>query len=110
MVPSKHILQTTKIVSAYLGRNAATSQSLPTIIESVAMALIAAPYDAMSEPTALSKEFYFCKECGGKYYRLHRHVIAHHGMNIREYIAKWGKPKPPSRSIWRGALSHLAGE
>lgn len=122
----KHDLQaaTTRIVTAYLGRNEASLEDLPALISQVFETLhrLTAPVrePALTQTPAVpikksvTPDHLVCLECGYKAKMLKRHLQVRHAMSPAEYRNKWGLPRDypavaPGYAKLRAELAHAAG-
>ena len=101
---SELILQTVKIVSAYVERNNLAIADLPAFINSVHQSLSklgqpdsgAAPEVELKPAVPIKKSVFpdhiICLEDGKKLKMLKRHLQSSYGLTPDEYRAKWGLP------------------
>jgi len=90
---------TTRIVSAYLGRNDLPLAELPVLISQVFDTLqrLASPVEVAVPPQepavpvkkSVTPEHLVCLECGSKAKMLKRHLQVAHGMTPEQYRDKW---------------------
>jgi predicted transcriptional regulator len=109
----------TRIVSAYIGKNAVRADELPGLIRTV--------YDALQSGGAAVEEarplvpavpvrrsihadHITCLECGTPHKTLKRHLRSAHDLSVDDYRAKWGLPKdyPVVASAYTAVRSALA--
>ncbi|MBB3285428.1 MULTISPECIES: MucR family transcriptional regulator [Rhizobium] len=94
---------TSKIVSAYVLRNATAPEDLPRLIIDTYAALTGSrqPEPLSSEKSlkpavpikkSITDEYLICLEDGGKYKSLKRHLNTKYGLTPEEYRKKWGLP------------------
>jgi len=94
---------TSKIVSAYVLRNATAPEDLPRLIMETYSALTGSQQPASSTMEKLLKpavpikksitdDYLICLEDGGKYKSLKRHLNSKYGLTPEEYRRKWGLP------------------
>ncbi len=94
---------TSKIVSAYVLRNATAPEDLPRLIIETYSALTGSlqPASAASEKSpkpavpikkSVTDEYLICLEDGGKYKSLKRHLNTKYGLSPEEYRKQWGLP------------------
>jgi predicted transcriptional regulator len=97
---------TTEIISAYVGHNAVSIDSLPGLIRNVHSALSGlgtpAPEPVVERKPAVpvnksvQADFIICLEDGAKFKSLKRHLRTHYNLSPEEYREKWGlKPDYP---------------
>ena len=90
-----------EIVSAYVSRNALTSDQIPGLIKSVhtslarlqdgdASARQAAPKPAVSIRRSVTPDYIVCLEDGKRLKMLKRHLRTTYNLTPEEYRAKWG--------------------
>ena len=95
---------TADIVSAYVGNNTVSAETLPSLIASIHAALSGVsngPVEAEPEPKepavpirkSIAPDFLICLEDGRKFKSLKRHLRTKYDMSPEEYRAKWGLPK-----------------
>ena len=95
---------TADIVSAYVGNNTVSAETLPTLIASIHAALSgvsAGPVEPEPEPKepavpirkSITPDYLICLEDGRKFKSLKRHLRTKYNMSPEEYRAKWGLPK-----------------
>ena len=104
MPEAELISLTTRIVTAYLGRNPVHAQELPSIIGSVQQALsrlgrqldvgrpAERPKPAVPIRRSVSHDAIVCLECGKKQKLLKRHLGREHDLTPDEYRGRWGLP------------------
>ena len=95
---------TADIVSAYVGNNTVSAETLPSLIASIHAALSGVsngPVEAEPEPKepavpirkSMAPDFLICLEDGRKFKSLKRHLRTKYDMSPEEYRAKWNLPK-----------------
>jgi predicted transcriptional regulator len=95
---------TADIVSAYVGNNTVTADSLPSLIANIHGALsqvssgAVEPEPEPKEPAvpirkSISPDYLVCLEDGRKFKSLKRHLRTKYNMSPEEYRAKWGLAK-----------------
>ena len=95
---------TADIVSAYVGNNTVSAETLPSLIASIHAALSGVsngPVEAEPEPKepavpirkSINPDFLICLEDGRKFKSLKRHLRTKYDMSPEEYRTKWGLPK-----------------
>ena len=112
---------TADIVSAYVGNNTVSAETLPSLIARIHAALSGvseAPVEAEPEPQepavpvrkSITPDFLICLEDGRKFKSLKRHLRTKYNMSPEEYRAKWGLPKdyPMVAPNYAKARSELA--
>lgn len=112
---------TADIVSAYVGNNTVSAETLPSLIASIHAALSgvsSGPVEAKPEPKepavpirkSIAPDFLICLEDGRKFKSLKRHLRTKYDMSPEEYRAKWGLPKdyPMVAPNYAKARSELA--
>ena len=112
---------TADIVSAYVGNNTVSAETLPSLIASIHAALSGVsngPVEAEPEPKepavpirkSIAPDFLICLEDGRKFKSLKRHLRTKYDMSPEEYRAKWGLPKdyPMVAPNYAKARSELA--
>ena len=112
---------TADIVSAYVGNNSVSAETLPSLIASIHAALSgvsSGPVEAEPEPKepavpirkSIAPDFLICLEDGRKFKSLKRHLRTKYDMSPEEYRAKWGLPKdyPMVAPNYAKARSELA--
>ncbi|MGV1792110.1 MucR family transcriptional regulator [Rhizobium lusitanum] len=98
----RYIELTSKIVSAYVLRNATAPEDLPRLIMETHSALTGSLQPTSSLEKSLrpavpikksvTEEYLICLEDGGKYKSLKRHLNTKYGLSPEEYRKKWGLP------------------
>ncbi|WP_368516540.1 MucR family transcriptional regulator [Rhizobium sp.] len=101
----RYIELTSKIVSAYVLRNATTPEDLARLITETYSALTGSQQAASSTTTvekllkpavpikkSITDDYLICLEDGGKYKSLKRHLNSKYGLTPEEYRRKWGLP------------------
>jgi predicted transcriptional regulator len=92
---------TAEVVAAYLSRNSAPIDQLPTLINTVHQTLsgLRAEQPASEPPTpavsvrkSIQPDYLICLEDGKKLKMLKRHLMTAYGMTPADYRAKWGLP------------------
>ena len=123
---SELILQTAKIVSAYVERNNLAVADLPAFISSVHQSLSklgqsaseGAPEVELQPAVPIKKsvlpDYIVCLEDGKKLKMLKRHLQSSYGLTPDEYRAKWGLPAEypmvaPNYAKARSDLAHQIG-
>ncbi|WP_312599521.1 MucR family transcriptional regulator [Brevundimonas sp.] len=112
---------TADIVSAYVGNNTVSAETLPSLIASIHAALSGVSngsVEAEPEPKepavpirkSIAPDFLICLEDGRKFKSLKRHLRTKYDMSPEEYRAKWGLPKdyPMVAPNYAKARSELA--
>ena len=112
---------TADIVSAYVGNNTVSAETLPSLIASIHAALSGVsngPVEAEPEPKepavpirkSIAPDFLICLEDGRKFKSLKRHLRTKYDMSPEDYRAKWGLPKdyPMVAPNYAKARSELA--
>ena len=112
---------TADIVSAYVGNNTVSAETLPSLIASIHAALSGVsngPVEAEPEPKepavpirkSIAPDFLICLEDGRKFKSLKRHLRTKYDMSPEEYRTKWGLPKdyPMVAPNYAKARSELA--
>ena len=112
---------TADIVSAYVGNNTVSAETLPSLIASIHAALSGVsngPVEAEPEPKepavpirkSIAPDFLICLEDGRKFKSLKRHLRTKYDMSPEEYRAKWNLPKdyPMVAPNYAKARSELA--
>ena len=95
---------TADIVSAYVGNNTVSAETLPSLIASIHAALSgvsSGPVEPEPEPKepavpirkSINPDFLICLEDGRKFKSLKRHLRTKYDMSPEEYRAKWNLPK-----------------
>lgn len=95
---------TADIVSAYVGNNTVSAETLPSLIASIHAALSGVsngPVEAEPEPKepavpirkSIAPDFLICLEDGRKFKSLKRHLRTKYDMSPEEYRTKWGLAK-----------------
>ncbi len=123
--PGSMLALTTKIVAAYISKNATQGTQLPTLIEQVFQSLAglatgsAAAPEARPEPAVPVKKSVFpdyivCLEDGKKLKMLKRHLMTSYGLTPDAYRERWGLPAnypmvAPSYAERRSALAKSIG-
>ena len=117
---------TSKIVAAYVEKNAVTIAELPSLIRSVHGALVATaspgakPADPeklvpfISVKKSVTPDYIVCLEDGKQLKMLKRHLNTVYGLSPDEYRAKWGLPADypmvaPTYAATRSALAKSSG-
>ncbi|MDK4703401.1 MucR family transcriptional regulator [Rhizobium sp. CNPSo 4062] len=119
----RYIELTSKIVSAYVLRNATMPEDLPRLIMETYSALTgsqqaassAAAVEKLLKPAvpikkSITDDYLICLEDGGKYKSLKRHLNSKYGLTPEEYRRKWGLPAdyPMVSASYAAARSTLA--
>ena len=113
------------IVSSYVGNNVVAMGELPSLINAVHRALVAAASGAVEKPAepqvpavairkSITPDFLICLEDGKKFKSLKRHLQTRYGLSPEEYRAKWGLPADypmvaPNYAIARSQLAKSMG-
>ena len=95
---------TVDIVSAYVGNNTVSAETLPSLIANIHAALsqvttgAVEPEPEPKEPAvpirkSIAPDYLICLEDGRKFKSLKRHLRTKYNMSPEEYRAKWGLPK-----------------
>ena len=95
---------TADIVSAYVGNNTVSAETLPSLIANIHAALsqvttgAVEPEPEPKEPAvpirkSIAPDYLICLEDGRKFKSLKRHLRTKYNMSPEEYRAKWGLPK-----------------
>jgi predicted transcriptional regulator len=118
------ILQTAKIVAAYVGNNTIAVTDLPDLMRTTYTALVDAgtPTPTQAERAApavtlkksVTPDALYCLDCGKAQSMLKRHIATAHSMSVDEYRAKWGLAKDypmvaPSYAAHRSELAKKIG-
>ena len=123
--PDSMLALTTKIVSAYIGKNAMPGTELPTLIDrvfqslaSVATGSAAVPQERPAPAVPVKKSVFadhiVCLEDGKKMKMLKRHLMTSYGMTPEAYRERWGLPPDypmvaPSYAEKRSTLAKTIG-
>ena len=112
---------TADIVSAYVGNNTVSAETLPSLIANIHAALsqvttgAVEPEPEPKEPAvpirkSIAPDYLICLEDGRKFKSLKRHLRTKYDMSPEEYRAKWGLPKdyPMVAPNYAKARSELA--
>lgn len=100
---NRHLLLATRVVTAFVGRNAVPSGALAGLIREVVDALRAldgphaAPEEARPEPAvpirkSVHPDYIVCLEDGKQFKALKRHLQSHYNMTPQQYRQRWGLP------------------
>ncbi|WEJ13818.1 MucR family transcriptional regulator [Sinorhizobium prairiense] len=117
---------TSRIVAAYLSRNAVPAADLPNLIERTYSSLSSTSQPDKAETVVVERrpaipikksvtpEFIVCLEDGRKFKSLRRHLMAKYGLTPEQYRAKWDLPADypmiaPDYARRRSALARAAG-
>lgn len=116
---------TANIVSAYVSKNAVTTQDLPSLINEVHHALARVsttataiereePRPAVNVKKSVTADYIICLEDGKKFKSLKRHLRTHYNLSPEEYREKWGLPHDypmvaPNYAQARSALAKKMG-
>lgn len=117
---------TSRIVAAYLSRNAVRVADLPNLIEQTYSSLSSTSQPDKAEAAvqerrpvipikkSVTPEFIICLEDGQKFKSLRRHLMAKYGLTPEEYRARWDLPADypmiaPNYAQQRSALARAAG-
>jgi predicted transcriptional regulator len=114
-----------EIVSAYVSRNALSSDQIPGLIKSVHASLArlqdgavamreAAPKPAVPIRRSITPDYIVCLEDGKQLKMLKRHLRTTYNMTPEEYRAKWGLPADypmvaPNYAAQRSAFAKKIG-
>ena len=112
---------TADIVSAYVGNNTVSAETLPSLIANIHAALsqvttgAVKPEPEPKEPAvpirkSIAPDYLICLEDGRKFKSLKRHLRTKYDMSPEDYRAKWGLPKdyPMVAPNYAKARSELA--
>ena len=112
---------TADIVSAYVGNNTVSAETLPSLIANIHAALsqvttgAVEPEPEPKEPAvpirkSIAPDYLICLEDGRKFKSLKRHLRTKYDMSPEEYRTKWGLPKdyPMVAPNYAKARSELA--
>ena len=112
---------TADIVSAYVGNNTVSAETLPSLIANIHAALsqvttgAVEPEPEPKEPAvpirkSIAPDYLICLEDGRKFKSLKRHLRTKYDMSPEEYSTKWGLPKdyPMVAPNYAKARSELA--
>nr|WP_153416984.1 MucR family transcriptional regulator [Sinorhizobium medicae] len=113
---------TSRIVAAYLSRNAVPAGDLPDLIQQTYSSLsrtsprhraepaVAEERPAVSIKKSVTVDFIICLEDGEKFKSLRRHLLAKYGLTPEQYREKWGLPDdyPMIASSYARQRSELA--
>ena len=124
-VPDSMRALTTKIVSAYISKNAMPGSELPALIDRVFQSLASVATDTAAVPQArpdpavpvkksVFADHIVCLEDGRKLKMLKRHLMTSYGLTPDAYRERWGLPfdypmVAPSYAETRSALARSIG-
>ena len=117
---------TSRIVGAYLSRNAVPAGELPDLIQQTFSSLSGTFPRHPAEPAvekqrpavpikkSVTVDFIICLEDGEKFKSLRRHLMAKYGLTPEQYREKWGLPADypmiaPSYVRQRSELARASG-
>ncbi|MDX2388116.1 MucR family transcriptional regulator [Sinorhizobium medicae] len=117
---------TSRIVAAYLSRNAVPAGDLPDLIRQTYCSLSGTSPRHQAEPAveeqrpavpikkSVTVDFIICLEDGEKFRSLRRHLKAKYGLTPEQYREKWGLPADypmiaPSYARQRSELARASG-
>ncbi|RVH23329.1 MucR family transcriptional regulator [Sinorhizobium meliloti] len=117
---------TSRIVAAYLSRNAVHAGDLPDLIQQTYSSLSGTSPRHQTEPAveeqrpavpikkSVTVDFIICLEDGEKFRTLRRHLMAKYGLTPEQYREKWGLPADypmiaPSYARQRSELARASG-
>ncbi|MDX0184390.1 MucR family transcriptional regulator [Sinorhizobium meliloti] len=117
---------TSRIVAAYLSRNAVPTGDLPDLIQQTYSSLSGTSPRHQAEPAveeqrpavpikkSVTVDFIICLEDGEKFKSLRRHLMAKYGLTPEQYREKWGLPDDypmiaPSYARQRSELARASG-
>ncbi|MEJ7016004.1 MucR family transcriptional regulator [Sinorhizobium meliloti] len=117
---------TSRIVTAYLSRNAVRAGDLPDLIRQTYSSLSGTSPRHQAEPAveeprpavpirkSVTVDFIICLEDGEKFKSLRRHLMAKYGLTPEQYREKWGLPDDypmiaPSYARQRSELARASG-
>lgn len=117
---------TSRIVAAYISRNAVPAGDLPDLIQQTYSSLSGTSQRHQSEPgveeqrpavpikKSVTVDFIICLEDGVKFRSLRRHLMAKYGLTPERYREKWGLPADypmiaPSYARQRSELARASG-
>jgi len=117
---------TSRIVAAYLSRNAVLAGDLPDLIQQTYFSLSGTFPRHQAEPAvgkqrpavpikkSVTVDFIICLEDGQKFKSLRRHLMAKYGLTPEQYREKWGLPADypmiaPSYARQRSELARASG-
>lgn len=119
MEPESLLGLTAGIVSAFLGHNRLTAESLPNLIQSVHRALATAetaqpetvaPSPAVSLRSSVKRDHIVCLEDGLKFKSMRRHLTSSHRLTPEAYRVRWGLPAdyPMVAPVYAALRSEMA--
>lgn len=122
-VRSVRLRPVTKIVASYLGNHALAPDQLSTLIISVEQTIgqlgssVPAPpprMPAVPVKQSVQRNLVICLECGFRGKTLRRHLGTRHGLQIAEYLRRWGLSSDhpltaPAYSEQRSAMAKQLG-
>ncbi|YCI06016.1 MucR family transcriptional regulator (plasmid) [Ensifer sp. D2-11] len=117
---------TSRVVAAYLSRNAVSPGDLPDLIQQIYFSLSGTSPRHQTEPAvgeqrpavqikkSVTVDFIICLEDGEKFKSLRRHLMVKYGITPEQYREKWGLPADypmiaPSYARQRSALARASG-
>lgn len=117
---------TSRIVAAYLSRNAVHTGDLPDLIQQTFSSLSGTFPQHQTEPAveeqrpavpikkSVTVDFIICLEDGEKFRSLRHHLMAKYGLTPEQYREKWGLPADypmiaPSYARQRSELARASG-
>ncbi|MDX0321575.1 MucR family transcriptional regulator [Sinorhizobium meliloti] len=117
---------TSRIVAAYLSRNAVAAGDLPDLIQQAFSSLSGTSPRHRAEPAveeqrpavpikkSVTVDFIICLEDGEKFNSLRRHLMAKYGLTPEQYREKWGLADDypmiaPSYARQRSELARASG-
>ena len=99
-VSPARLQQTTDVVSAYVRKNAITTEQLATLIQQVQGTLAGLgdepkpkPEPAVPIRRSITRNHVVCLECGKRGAMLKRHLSHVHELTPEEYRERWGLPR-----------------
>ncbi|MDX0018753.1 MucR family transcriptional regulator [Sinorhizobium meliloti] len=117
---------TSRIVTAYLSRNAVPARDLPDLIQQTYSSLSGTSPQHQAGPAveeqrpavpikkSVTADFIICLEDGKRFRSLRRHLMAKYGVTPEQYREKWGLPAEcpmvaPSYARQRSELARASG-
>jgi predicted transcriptional regulator len=117
---------TSRIVAAYISRNAVPAGELPDLIQQTFSSLsgtfprhpselaVEEQRPAVPIKQSVTVDFIICLEDGEKFKSLRRHVMAKYGLTPEQYREKWGLPADypmvaPNYARQRSELARASG-
>ena len=123
--PDSMLALTTKIVAAYISKNAMPGTELPALIDRVFQSLAGLTTSSVASPGArpdpavpvkksVFADYIVCLEDGKKLKMLKRHLMASYGMTPDAYRQRWGLPSnypmvAPNYADMRSTLAKSIG-